>query len=337
MLVGGSNIESRYMPFVTIILILANIGVFIKCYTLECQAHHEYQDKAMSIWIGEESRSSLKKEQEMIQFYEDWGFSMPDLTERGDFVSLFTHMFVHAGLGHIIGNMIMLWAFGLAMEEAMGSLLFGLFYIVCGLVAAFGQAACDMACDIPGVGASGAIAGVMGGFFVLFGTTAKVKLLIFIFYMPRLISVPAWLFGGFWIGSQLLAVAASGAAGGGVAWVAHLAGCVAGAGFVMLMRSELNTEVEKNSDGTISIKKNENVKLTEHQILEQVLDCQPVDVVVDHLLGDDAIVNCGDCGGQLDMTNPMGDRLVRCTGCGKAKYVDADLLMRGRDPEELNF
>lgn len=138
---------------------------------------------------------------------------------------LVTHMFLHAGILHIAGNMLFLWVFGDNLEDQMGGAGFLLFYLACGLAAAGGQILADPDSGIPMVGASGAIAGVMGGYLLLF-PRARVDVIAIIIIIIRRFTIPAWVLLLAWFGIQLVAGVTG--AEDGVAYVAHAAGFVAG-------------------------------------------------------------------------------------------------------------
>lgn len=138
---------------------------------------------------------------------------------------LVTHMFLHAGILHLAGNMLFLWVFGDNLEDQMGPLNFLLFYLACGLAAAAGQILADPDSGIPMVGASGAIAGVMGGYLLLF-PRAKVDVIAIIIIFIRRFTIPAWVLLAVWFGLQL--VSGVMVVDDGVAYVAHAAGFLAG-------------------------------------------------------------------------------------------------------------
>jgi membrane associated rhomboid family serine protease len=140
---------------------------------------------------------------------------------------LFTHMFLHAGLMHILGNMVFLWVFGDNLEEQMGHLGFALFYLLGGLAAAGAQIAADPQSEVPMVGASGAIAAVMGGYLLLFPRARVDVLVIFIIFF-RIFTIPAFVVLGLWFGIQVFSEISTPAAEGGVAYLAHIGGFVAG-------------------------------------------------------------------------------------------------------------
>ena len=158
-----------------------------------------------------------------------------NLFER--FYPFFTSQFLHGGFFHIIGNMWFLWIFGDNIEDRLGHFKFIAFYLLCGLAAGLAHAYTNPASQIPTVGASGAIAGVMGAYTILF-PRARVKTLIPIFYYFHIVDLPAFLFLGIWFLMQFLSGAASLAAGvaaGGVAWWAHIGGFVVGVVLILII------------------------------------------------------------------------------------------------------
>jgi membrane associated rhomboid family serine protease len=138
-------------------------------------------------------------------------------------------MFMHASWSHIIGNMIFLWAFGPEIEDAMGPLRFLIFYLAGGVIAMLAQVAADPHSTVPNLGASGAIAAVMGAFIVTYPRD-QIKSVLFIFIFFRITLIPAALLIGFWFLTQLVhAGAVAPVQGGGVAYLAHVGGFIFGA------------------------------------------------------------------------------------------------------------
>ena len=151
--------------------------------------------------------------------------------------TLITSMFLHGGWGHVIGNMWYLWIFGDNVEDRFGHGRFLIFYLLAGIVAAFGQILMEPVSMVPTIGASGAIAGVMGAYFVLY-PHSRVLTLLPLIIIWEVIEVPAIVLLGFWFLLQLFnagAIAAT-ASRGGVAFMAHVAGFVFGLGAVFLFR-----------------------------------------------------------------------------------------------------
>jgi len=154
-------------------------------------------------------------------------------TER--YLPFFTSMFLHGGWFHILGNMLFLWIFGDNVEDRMGHLRYFLFYLLCGVVAGFFHLYINPSSQVPAVGASGAISGIMGAYFLLF-PHSRVITLMPVFFFLTLVEIPAFFFIGIWFVFQLFSGAFSlllrGA--GGVAWWAHVGGFLAGMGLVFI-------------------------------------------------------------------------------------------------------
>ena len=146
--------------------------------------------------------------------------------------ALFTSMFSHGSWMHLIGNMWFLWIFGNNIEDAMGHMRFMAFFILTGLIADGAHIFLSPDSSIPTVGASGAISGIMGAYFILY---PKARIETFVFY--HVVPIPAWAFLGIWMGMQFLGLGAPETGdGGGIAYAAHLGGLFAGLGLVFLFR-----------------------------------------------------------------------------------------------------
>ncbi|HEX7486962.1 MAG TPA: rhomboid family intramembrane serine protease [Vicinamibacterales bacterium] len=152
----------------------------------------------------------------------------------GDAPTLFSSMFMHAGWLHLGGNMLYMWIFGDNVEDRFGHAKFAIFYVLCGLAATFAQLAFSLGSHVPNLGASGAIAGVLGAYIVLF-PQGKVRVL----QGQRVIQVPALIVIGIWIVLQFfsgIGSIANTAQGGGVAYMAHIGGFLAGVVLTFLLR-----------------------------------------------------------------------------------------------------
>lgn len=157
--------------------------------------------------------------------------------DAGAFVTLLTSMFMHGGLMHVIGNLWFLRMFGDNVEDNMGPGRFALFYLLCGFAAACAQVAVDPTSGVPMVGASGAIAGVLAAYLVLF-PHARVVALVPIFIFIHFMEIPAYVFIALWFALQFFSgVGSLGVMGGGVAYWAHIGGFVAGLVLVFLFRT----------------------------------------------------------------------------------------------------
>jgi membrane associated rhomboid family serine protease len=144
-------------------------------------------------------------------------------------LTIFTSMFMHGGLMHIGGNMLYFWIFGNNIEDRLGHLRFVLFYLFCGVVAAFAHVLASPGSEIPMIGASGAISGVLGAYLLLF-PSARVHTIVFFGFFIQVIRIPALIVIGFWAIIQLVSglITQGVLHQGGTAWFAHVGGFLAG-------------------------------------------------------------------------------------------------------------
>ncbi|PZR00515.1 MAG: rhomboid family intramembrane serine protease [Cereibacter sphaeroides] len=182
---------------------------------------------ALNIVIFLLSLPQLGNETTAWRFFDHWGMVPLYIIEGHDLHALLTSMFLHGGWMHLLGNMLFLWIFGDNLEDEMGHGGLLLFYLAAGLVAAALQIAADPYSRIPMVGASGAIAGVMGGYLLLF-PKARVDVFFFFIIFFRIFPIPAWIMLGIWFGLQLFSGVSDPGGMGGVAYWAHAGGFVAG-------------------------------------------------------------------------------------------------------------
>ena len=168
----------------------------------------------------------------MNQFYTNFALIPEQVTTGSGRLGYVTSMFLHGGLMHLIGNMLFLFIFGDNIEDEMGHLPFLGFYLLSGVVASYAHVLTDPMSNIPLIGASGAIAGVMGAYLLMF-PKAKVDILIILVIFVRLVSLPAWIVLAAWFALQLFSGFADPGSGGGVAYWAHAGGFLVGAAFAL--------------------------------------------------------------------------------------------------------
>jgi len=163
-------------------------------------------------------------------FVQKWSVIPADIVAGQHWITILTAMFMHGGWLHILGNMVFLHAFGPEVEDAMGRVSYLAFYVLSGLVASFAQIAAMPHSTVPNLGASGAIAGVMGGFLITYPRD-RIKILLFFWWFFRVTFIPSAVLIGLWfliqLFSQVGAVASTQA--GGVAYMAHVGGFIFGA------------------------------------------------------------------------------------------------------------
>lgn len=192
------------VPYVTITLIAINVLVFLL-----------------------ELYYMLTSQDVFVNFLYRYG-AVPQILSSGQqLYSVFTSMFLHGDLAHIIGNMLFLWIFGDNIEYICGHFRFIIFYLLCGLIALFSHYIFDPMSTLPMVGASGAISGILGAYAIRF-PRARVKVLWFFFLFIQISRIPAALVLGIWFFLQISSAMFSSAATGGVAWYAHIGGFIAG-------------------------------------------------------------------------------------------------------------
>ena len=181
-------------------------------------------------------------------FVMHWSAIPAQIISGHRWITVFTAMFMHGSWSHIIGNMIFLWAFGPEIEDAMGRGRYLVFYLAGGLVAMLAQIAADSHSTVPNLGASGAIAAVMGAFIVTYPRD-RIKAVLFIFVFFRITFIPAALLIGFWFLTQLVhAGAIAQVQTGGVAYLAHVGGFVFGAITARLFEGSRRTLEEPDTD-----------------------------------------------------------------------------------------
>jgi membrane associated rhomboid family serine protease len=158
-----------------------------------------------------------------------WSAIPADISKGHHWITVLTAMFLHGSWSHILGNMVFLWAFGPEIEDSMGGLRYAVFYLAGGIVSMLAQVAVISGSTVPNVGASGAIAAVMGAFLVTYPAD-RIRSLLIIFIFVRVTMTPAALLIGVWFLIQLFSVGSVAATQtGGVAYVAHVAGVIFGA------------------------------------------------------------------------------------------------------------
>lgn len=211
MLPFKDNIPTERFPLITVVLIAVNIAVFLYELSLET--------------VGR-----------LDSFFFQYGMTPHDITHAAlqdprslpIYLTLVTSMFLHGGWLHIGGNMLYLWIFGNNVEDSMGRFRFVVFYLLCGILAGFAQIAIDASSQVPNIGASGAIAGVLGAYLLLF-PRAKVTTLVFLVVFITVVQLPAVIVLLFWFLFQLFSglLGLSGSSQD-VAYFAHIGGFVTG-------------------------------------------------------------------------------------------------------------
>jgi membrane associated rhomboid family serine protease len=212
---------TRRFPIVTVVIIGLNVAMFLVELLFEASGQLDQFIYAYALIPVELTQ----------------GVDLPPSSLRPAFLTIFTSMFMHGGFLHIIGNMLFLWIFGNNVEDNMGPARFLVFYLACGIAASLAQVVVHPSSDVPNVGASGAIAGVLGAYLMMY-PQAQVETLLFLGYFIRVVRLPAVIVLGFWIVIQVLQglLSLGMMQTGGVAWFAHVGGFIAGLVLVNLFR-----------------------------------------------------------------------------------------------------
>ena len=228
--IGDDNRDRHRTPYINYLLILTNILVFIFLQGLGTDIHFTfaYSTVPAEILSGQDIITNSKVLEDP---YTGQQVEMPGLqrTEIPVYLTIITSMFMHGGLAHLAGNMLYLWICGDNLENMMGHQRYLFFYILCGIIAGlshvFTSAFFGHSLLIPSLGASGAIAGVLGGYMLLFPTRR-----IYLWVLLGTIAVPAFLAVGLWFVFQVIngLGALGGQEAGGIAYAAHIGGFLAG-------------------------------------------------------------------------------------------------------------
>jgi membrane associated rhomboid family serine protease len=209
------TIRSQTYPIVNSVLIAINVAVFL----IEL-SQGQALDKFIYVYGLVPARYSVPQ------------FSSY-FTVSQQVIAFLSFMFLHGGFLHLLGNMWSLYIFGDNVEDRLGHFRYLVFYLLCGLASGISHLALNWHSEIPTIGASGAIAGVMGAYFILY-PKAKVLTLVPIFFFIQFVELPAFLFLGIWFLLQFLSAAGASAQAGGIAWWAHIGGFIFGIIFLKL-------------------------------------------------------------------------------------------------------
>lgn len=300
----GDDIHKRHFPYVTVTLIVVNVLIF----ALEANVLYQPIDEAdPEIYF-----------ESVTDMFTTWGLVPardihPDVGNPMSHIGIFTHMFLHGGFMHLLGNMIVLWAFGYSLEGSYGSRALLSLYLIWGACAAIGHVLSNTAEEMPMIGASGAIAGLIGAYTLTFGYNTNIKTMFLIGLRPVFVDIPASIFGSIWI---LLQIANASMGDVGVAWFAHIGGFAGGFATMAFLR------------------KRTKAVLIERRGVMQLCDREELDAV-----GEDEMVDqgpkevptcCPHCDTELSDENRITDTLARCPNADCCRMLDlADLQLAG--------
>ena len=224
------DLVSRSAPVMTVSIVTLNVLVFLYQTSLQLGISLEVDNPPHALETAQafvlEFGLIPCRLMDLCAFPED---------QPAPLFTIFSSMFLHAGFLHVGGNMLYLWIFGKNAEDTLGHTRFTLFYLLSGVVAALTQVLASPASEVPMIGASGAVSGVLGAYLILFPQARVLTLVIFGFFW-RLVSIPAVVVLGFWIVLQVLNGLRSFGEAGSVAWFAHIGGFFAGMFLLIVMR-----------------------------------------------------------------------------------------------------
>jgi membrane associated rhomboid family serine protease len=244
------------------------------------------------------------------QFVDTWGLVPADL-RRGYIVGVVSHMFLHGDVFHIVGNMLCLWAFVQTLEGCLGTARLIIFYLLWGVAGGLMHAAVSWGSDIPMIGASGAVAGMMGAYWVAFGPLTKIRTIIFILWHGVRVDIPAGAFMAIWILMQLIGAASEPEGCVSVAWYAHFGGFAAGALTMVCLKNRTKARLVKTHQGDLEF--------------EPSADEPAVAGAADYAPDPDAVPTCCPyCDTPLDDEHRLAPNLLRCPNpeCARCVYLE---------------
>jgi rhomboid family protein len=253
------NIPTSRFPIITVALIVLNVAVFVWQLSASGDAGSASSPEFASAGLSERDQLQVEYGASPRELTHPGTYCVPsvrinlpdqcgsraeieaeeDLKQPPWWVTIFTSMFMHGGILHIAGNMLFLWVFGNNIEDSMGPLRFVAFYLLAGVAAIYAQSLLDPESTLPTIGASGAVAGVLGA-YALLHPRASVLTLVFIIFFVTVVEIPALIMLGIWFVLQFIPAVADVATpdvageGGGVAYLAHVGGFIFGLALIKL-------------------------------------------------------------------------------------------------------
>jgi membrane associated rhomboid family serine protease len=282
----GDDVDNRTLSVIGVLLILVCVIVF--AHELKT-INNGYQGKI-----------------EIQRFVKTWGLVPKDLTQ-GRYVGLVSHMFLHADLFHIIGNLIVLWAFANSLENYLGPIKLLVMFLVWGILGGLAHALMHWGQPMPVIGASGAIAGMIGAYWMAFGSLTKIQTLYWFFGL-RTLMIPTPLFVFIWVMMQFMGAVDSQPGAAGTAWYGHLGGFFAGAITMIPFRHTSAMGMRLDPQGCVRF---------EHRPLEAAETSEP-------LL---PLETCPFCHVELHGAEDAAANFVRCSNpqCQRLVFLDPQL------------
>ncbi|GIW81047.1 MAG: rhomboid family intramembrane serine protease [Gemmatales bacterium] len=320
----GDDVDTRKFPAVGSILIALCCVVYAFEHRLWVESRSRlprFQLEDLHSQVDEKAHAervaAAVKMTPYYDFIDTWAVSPRNL-RQGHFLSLVSYMFLHGDFFHLLGNMVVLWAFVGTLENALGPAGFLCMYLLWGVLAALAHLAFNWQADLPMIGASGAISGMIGGYFIVFGALTHIRVLVWFIVPLGRYHIPAGAFVLIWICTQLHGLDQAQQYGiDDVAWYAHLGGFAAGTLTMLFMRREIRSRMYRDAYGVWQIRDvsptpdTEAVKELPAEELPSRTEVPP------------GMPVCPDCGTELSDKNKIHDFLLRCPNpkCQKLIYT----------------
>jgi membrane associated rhomboid family serine protease len=285
----GDDVDHRDFPVGAVLLIMLNVAVLL----------HMGQ-----IGAGDQGDQHLKA------FIHSWAL-IPAEFGRDHYAGLGSHMFLHGGIMHLVENMFFLWAFAISLELSLGTLRFLGLYLLWGLAGGTLHLLTNQDSLLPMVGASGAIAGVMGAYWVAFGPFTRIRCWLFLVVQSTKVNIPAGAFTVVWLLLQFVGMASEADSGqGGVAWFAHLGGFGAGALAMLLLKNRTKARLVVGRHGDLSLEETPDPRAIEARQAAMTASSRPT--------------SCPYCHTPLGSRDQLASNLLRCPNptCGRCIYLE---------------
>jgi len=337
----GDDVNTRTLPIMGTIIISACVFLWVHTATLWNESAKAWMEQHAGDKIvgwdengepivqhraqaaGAKANKDVKKWENFIR---EWGL-VPTALAKGEYHGIMSHMFLHADFFHLLGNMLVLWAFIGTLEATLGAWTILFLYIFWGMVAGLVQSIACWGDDLPCIGASGAIAGLMGAYFLCFGAFARIKVWYWLFFgmRPRVVQVPAHVFLTLWVFFQIWGYLAAQKAGpqvSNVGWFAHLGGFAIGALTMVFFKSDVQAKITMNKEGKFELKREEEPAASavrRRPIADMHTEMMPLEAEAAAAMAepivDAGFKKCNRCSAKLEDENRLMEHLYRCPNC----------------------
>jgi membrane associated rhomboid family serine protease len=333
----GDDVNTRTLPVMATVLICINVFLWIHTGTLWNESMRAFIDQYRVVGVDEEGKPLIERRplppgakagdiHKWENFIREWGL-VPTALAKGEYHGIMSHMFLHADFFHLLGNMLVFWAFVGTLEATLGGWTIFFMYLFWGMVAGVVQAAAAWGSEMPCIGASGAIAGVMGAYFLCFGALARIKVWIWLgFGLPaRVVQVPAHVFLTLWVFFQVwgyLAAQRAGAQVSNVGWFAHLGGFAIGMLTMHFFKGDVQSKLTMNREGKFELKRDDQPLSPSGRrpaLSDFATEMMPLEAEAAAAMAQPSIVpgqrKCNRCGTPIEDEHRVMEHLYRCPNC----------------------